>query len=86
MSNVTKFPIGGFTRRKNRLGKFAVACQVSDRFLDIAPTSARLQGGEFITIDVRTGAYDSNDKGRKLTQIIVTREDLMKALKSVKPN
>lgn len=84
MSNLTKFPIGGFTRRKNSLGKFAVVCQVSDRWLDVAPKSADLQGGEFITIDVRTGGYSGKGKGRKLTQIIVTREDLMKVLERVK--
>lgn len=85
MSKITKFPIGGFTRRKNKLGKFAVTCQVSDRWLDFAPTSAELQSGEFITIDVRTGGYSGKDKERKLAQLIVTREDLMNVLERVKP-
>ena len=79
--SVTRIPISFDTRLKNLLGQFAVPCQVTDRWLRIAPSSALLASGEFITIDVMTG----HDSRRCLTRVIVTREDLLNVLANVTP-
>ena len=82
MAKVTRFPISGSKRRKNSLGKLAVPCQVSDRWLQFSKISSVLQDGDFVTLEVKTGGY--SDRGRKLCELIVTREDLLAALENVK--
>ena len=81
---VTRFPINSDKRRKNSLGKYAVPCQVTDRFIrfheeSVGPSGAR----ELLVLDVMTGGYD--DLGKKICQLIVSRGDLEEALARVKP-
>ena len=65
---------------KNRVGKFAVPCQVTDRWLQFAPASADVEGGEFITIDLMTG----QDTQRRLARVVVTRTDLRDMLARIR--
>jgi hypothetical protein len=63
-----------------------VPCEVSRRWLRFRPDSHRTQAGEFMFIDVMTSLDD--DRGvreHKLCEVIVTREDLLRALGTVKP-
>jgi hypothetical protein len=83
MSKVTRFPMNSDKRRKNRLGRFAVPCRVTDRWLQFAPTSRGDHRTQWMTIDVMTGGYD--DGNRKICQLIITREDLDEVLERVKP-
>jgi len=71
------------TRLKNKLGKGAVPCQVSERWLKFPAESAgHYGGGEFIFLEVMT--FDKNEKQRKLCELVVTREDLLSAINGVK--
>ena len=54
MSNIKKFPITFTQRQKNERGKTSVSCQVSDRWLRFSEESTKLEGGEFISLDVMT--------------------------------
>lgn len=80
---VVRIPINSMTRLKNKLGKGAVPCQVSDRWLKFPTESAgHFGGGEFIVLDVMT--LDKNESQRKICELVVTREDLLSAINGVK--
>ena len=86
MSNVTRFPTDGLTRRKNSLGRYAVSCVVSDRFFKFCKVSSPTRGtGDLLIIDVMTGGYHG-EEAKKICQLIVAREDLEAALSKVKPS
>ena len=83
---ITKFPITRSERRKNTVGPLNVECLVSGRYLCFHEKSAVLQDGEFITVDVMAMQMDENKPPKKICELIVTREDLMNALKRVSPD
>jgi hypothetical protein len=59
-----------------------VPCVVSERWIEFPPKSGgRYDFGEPIEISIKTRG--SNDKPRKLCELIVTREDLLRAIKQV---
>jgi hypothetical protein len=78
---VTQFPIKADQRWRNRLGKRAVPCVVSDRWLQFPEKSDRLKGDHVMFVDVMTRADGGNV--RKICQICITKEDLLAALKDV---
>ena len=82
---IKKFPITYSQRRENSLGPLHVECQVSGRYLKFHKDSSRLQGGEFITLDVMAMPVEDGNASRKLCQMIVTREDLLEALNNITP-
>ena len=80
---VARLPIKWYTRLKNKLGKGAVPCMVSGRWLQFpAESGGFFQEREYIVMNVMT--TDVNDKDRKLCELVVTREDLLDAINSVK--
>jgi hypothetical protein len=82
-SKITRIPISSHTRLKNTLGKLAVPCIVSSRWIKFHPESAGpYEEGEYIIMNVMTS--DKNDHDRKVCELVVTREDLLSALNSVK--
>lgn len=82
---IKKFPISYSKKRKNILGPFTVECQVSGRYLKFHEKSCNLQGGEFITVDVMAMQNEDNKPSRKICELIITREDLLEALKHISP-
>ena len=83
---ITKFPITRSERRKNMVGPLNVECLVSGRYLCFHEKSAVLQDGEFITVDVMAMQMDEDKPSKKICELIITREDLMNALKHISPN
>ena len=84
MGKVTRIPIKYMERKKNMMGKGYVPCQVSGRYFNVHTDSVVLQGGEFVTIDVMT-EETKDDNPKKICGLIVTKEDLLKALNEVTP-
>ena len=86
MSNkITKFPISFSQRRKNTLGPLSVECQVSGRCLRFHDQSSILESGEFIAVDVLSMQIEDEKKPHKICELIITREDLLEALKHILP-
>lgn len=83
---VIKFPITYSERRKNMVGPLCVECQVSGRYLRFHGKSAILQEGEFITVDVMAMQIEDDKPSKKICELIITREDLINALKHISPN
>jgi hypothetical protein len=65
-----------------------VPCQVSGRFLKFAPTSNLLGGGEFLSVEVMTGLTQqaSGDEPSEVCHLFVTREDLTRVLRAIRPS
>ena len=70
-------------RRKDEMGPGFVPCIISDRWLQFPPTSSgNIVYGEMIEVFVMTNNSDGNPK--KICNMIIAREDLLKALENVK--
>ena len=79
-SKIINFP---FKKRKSMETKNNVPCMVSDRWIEFPENSiGHFDGGEFIEISIKTHSY-KNDKESKICNMIVTREDLLKAIAEV---
>lgn len=83
MEKVTQVPIKYMERKKNMVGEGYVSCQVSGRYLKVQGDSALLVAGEFITIDVMT-EETKNDMPKKICELIVTREELLRGIERSK--
>ncbi len=80
---VVKFPVTYSQRKRKEMGPGYVPCEVSGRWLQFPKESAGHFGaGEFISVDVMT--YGSKDEPKKICNLIVTRENLLRAINSVK--
>ncbi len=82
-NKVIKFPISRSNCHKNKMGNGYVPCMVSDRWIQFPKKSAgHFEGGEFIEISIMTHSY-TKDEPRKLCDMIVTREDLLRAINAI---
>ena len=79
---VSRFPVSGVQRRRNRLGKRGVHCLVSDRWLQFPENSTELSDGTYMFVDVMTTSSDG-EITRKLCSLCISKEDLVVALKAV---
>lgn len=80
---VVRLPITYLQRKRNEMGAGHVPCVVSERWLQFPSESAgHYGGGEFISVSVMT--LGSDEKLKKLCDLVVTREDLLRAINSVK--
>jgi hypothetical protein len=80
--NVRCISIDPDTRVRNRLGKFAVPCEVSSRWLQFAEHSDLLKLGELVKVDVMTGDHV---KPKKLCEMFLRIGDLAAVLQRIKP-
>ena len=77
-----KFPISYSQRIKNQMGKGYVPCMVSERWIQFPSKSGgNFSAGEYIEISVMTMGHD--EKPRKLCDLVVTKEDIIRAINSV---
>jgi hypothetical protein len=83
---VRRLPISADQRLRNRVGKRGVPCVVSERWLVFGEEGhGPFHDGEYIHLDVMT--HGADDSPRKLCSLVVTREDVLRALSNVKaPN
>lgn len=80
---VVRIPINSKQRSINEHGQGYVPCEVSSRWLQFPDQSTLLNCGELMFVDVMT--YDSNDNPKKICNLCISREDIMRALNNVKP-
>ena len=80
--NVTRFPIKGFQRWRNRLGKRAVPCILTDRWLQFPEKSDPLSEGHYMFVDVMT--MPDGENARKLCSLCISKEELTAAVNEVK--
>lgn len=85
-TKIKKFPISYSERRKNMMGLLCVECQVSGRYLRFHEKSDVLKAGEFITVDVMAMQNEEDKPAKKICELVITREDIMEALKHISPD
>ena len=82
MDNVKHLGIHPDARRRNRLGRFAAMCYVTDRWLQFDEGSQDVPDmGDMIRVSVMTNAGNGP---RKLCELMVSREDILGALAQVR--
>jgi len=84
---VRRFPVGGFQRWHNALGKRAVPCIVSNRWIQFPERSDRFEDGDYpdgdyMFVNVMTTA-DGGQTHKKLCTLCISKEDLLAALGEV---
>jgi hypothetical protein len=84
---IKRFRIGGFQRWRNTMGKRAVPCIVSNRWLQFPERSDRFEDGEYpdgdyMFIDVMT-TIASGQSQKKLCTLCISKDDLLAALAEV---
>ncbi len=83
MSNkIIKIPINREQRLINENGQGYVPCEVSSRWLQFPNESQIVDGKELMFVDVMT--YDINQEKRKICNLCLSREDIIRALYNVK--
>jgi hypothetical protein len=87
---VRRFPIGGFQRWHNALGKRAVPSIVSNRWLQFPEKSDRFEDGDYpdgdyMFVNVMTTAADGQTH-RKLCTLCISKADLLAAVSEVDKN
>jgi hypothetical protein len=84
---VRRFPIGGFQRWQNALGKRAVPCIVSNRWLQFPERSDRFEDGDYpdgdyVFVNVMT-TVSSGENHKKLCTLCIAKDDLLAAIAEV---
>jgi hypothetical protein len=86
-NELRRFPIGGFQRWHNALGKRAVPCIVSHRWVQFPETSDRFEDGDYpdgdyMFVNVMTTA-DGGQTHKKLCTLCISKADILAALSEV---
>lgn len=82
-SKIMELRIFDHKRSKNKLGNGSVPCIASDRWLQFPSVSSIYsRDGELILLKVMT--KDKNKKDKIICNLVITREDLLEAINSVK--
>jgi hypothetical protein len=84
---IKRFPIGGFQRWRNALGKRAVPCILNHRWLQFPERSDRFEDGDYpdgdyMSVNVMTTAAGGQAQ-KKLCTLCISKADLLAALSEV---
>lgn len=67
---------------RGKIRKYRVPCQISERWLQFPETASPVQSGDFMIVDVMT--MNSDERERKLCELVLTKQDLIKMLEQIK--
>ncbi len=81
-NKIIKIPINREQRLINEHGQGYVPCEVSGRWLQFPNESQVVDGKELMFVDVMT--YDINQNIRKICNLCLSREDILRALNNIK--
>ncbi|MGD2126251.1 MAG: hypothetical protein PVG99_09240 [Desulfobacteraceae bacterium] len=82
---IIKFPVSYARRMQEKIGRGLVPCMATERWIQFPlESSGYFDEGEFIEISVMTYSH-AHDKPRKICDLTVTREDLLRAISAVVP-
>lgn len=79
--NIRRLPGMQNRRRRLDISTGIVRCQVSDRWLQFPRSGPHEQRGTLLVVDVMTAGRD--DEGRKLCELILTKQDLLAVLAAI---
>jgi len=82
--NIIRFPRRSNDRKRLEAQKGKLSCEVSERWIKFPSASDKFEDIEYLSIDVMTRG--SNDKDRKLCEIILDKQQLLKMLAELPVN
>lgn len=80
-NQIVRLPITHEQIRYNKHGPGYVPCEVSGRWLQFSTTSHVSGGHELLEVNVMT---NNGDGDRKLCELIIRKEDIVKALEQIR--
>lgn len=85
---VIRFPITYSQRRRNQLGPLSIGCEISGRILKFNDKSHNCKVGDLIYLEIFPAEDPENPdkKPRRICELVLTREDLLKALEHITPH
>lgn len=78
---IKRFPVKHWERERNRRGRRAASCEVTERWLRFSVQEEKQPFGTPVWVDVMTG---SGEDERKICRLCLTVEELEGVLKHVK--
>ena len=82
-AEIIQFPVTMAEHLRNQLGQSAVPCEISNRWLQMDEQSSLIGKTELLNLSVMTRDQDNNP--RKICNLVVTRESILRALQSIEP-
>jgi hypothetical protein len=78
-----RLPVTRERKKRNMFGPYYVPCMVSSRYMLFPNKSGgHFNEGEYIDLSIMTETDDG--KSKKLCELIVTREDILRAINSIR--
>ena len=82
--NIVRFPKRSGDRKRLEVKEGKLSCEVSERWIKFPSASDKFDDIEYLSLDVMTRG--SNDKDRKLCEIIIDKQQLLKMLAELPVN
>jgi len=82
MSNVTRFPVSGDRRMKNRRGSLSTSCEVTNRWIKFRGEPAQLEVGVLAWADIMVETDNGDRKICEFCFNLTELEDLVAQLKA----
>jgi len=79
---IKHFPLGVERQKRLNLRNYRVLCQVSERWLHFPKKASALSDGDYMVVDAMT--MGSGDKERKLCELVLIKQDLLRMLQQIK--
>lgn len=83
MAEIRRIPVSSLQRHKNRLGRCAVSCVVSDRWLRFSEHYQDVGDDRVVWVSVMTG---DPDRPRKLCDLAVSLDELEDLIRDITPS
>ena len=82
--NIIQFPRRSEDRKRRKAKKGILECEVSNRWIQFPKASDKFSDMEYLHLDIMT--LDSNEKDRKLCELIIDKEQLLSMLRKLPVN
>ena len=83
-NNIVRFPKRSGDRKRLEAKEGKLSCEVSERWIKFPSASEKFDDIEYLSLDVMTRG--SNDKDRKLCEIIIDKQQLLKMVAELPVN
>lgn len=83
-NNIVRFPRRSEDRKRKEAAKGRLSCEVSERWIRFPSASDKFEDMEYLALDIMT--LGSNEQDRKLCEIILDKQQLLKMLQELPVN
>lgn len=83
-NNIVRFPRRSEVKKRTEAAKGRLSCEVSERWIKFPSASHKFEDMEYLSLDIMT--LGSNEQDRKLCEIILDKQQLLKMLQELPVN